>query len=267
MQRRGQRPVLSAPTRTLLAANEASPATEHVHGPGRRWPQQQSPVPGRPSRTRLAVDALPATAVPLPSIVLDQVPQPPCDRGEGRAARRVCVIGAIGAGSCPPDRTAAWHRFPEVFVVGEPGQPVPGALVGVVRQPKISVRASLTRRTVPCTLLALIFFAFGRLPHVWQELRKTYGRVPCDKSSGQHLGCGPEGQRACGEQQQNGTPIYQFGQTPVTVDGDKGPSCTLKLGSPEITTQPGDAYGEAPENGDYVSVPVTGARDQGRGCI
>ena len=83
--------------------------------------------------------------VPFPPVASDEVPQPPRDRRKGGvtvtsgrtqdSSGPVRGIGTIGPGACPADRTAAGHRLPEVFVVGEPGEPAPGALVHVVGQP------------------------------------------------------------------------------------------------------------------------------------
>src|SRR5262249_12619964 len=72
--------------------------------------------------------------IPFPSVVFDQVPKPPGDSRERRVTGPVSIISTIVTGFCSADRTTAGHRLPEVFVVGEPGEPTPGALVGVVRQ-------------------------------------------------------------------------------------------------------------------------------------
>ena len=72
--------------------------------------------------------------IPFPSVVFDEVPQPPGDSREGRVTGPVRIISTIVTGLCSADRTAAGHRLPEVFVVGEPGEPTPGPVVDVVRQ-------------------------------------------------------------------------------------------------------------------------------------
>lgn len=82
---------------------------------------------------RLSIDSQPLR-IPLASAVFDEVPQPPRDRGEGRRIGLASVIDAIFAGVCPADSAAARHRLPEVFVVGKPGESIPGALVHVVGQ-------------------------------------------------------------------------------------------------------------------------------------
>src|SRR5262249_9370270 len=72
--------------------------------------------------------------LPFRSVVFDKVPQSPGDSREGRVTGPVRLISPLVTGLCPPDRTAAGHWLPEVFVVGEPGEPTPGPLVHVIRQ-------------------------------------------------------------------------------------------------------------------------------------
>ena len=112
-------------------------------GDGLRRGSRRRVIPLKPARRPLDSQPL---RIPFPPITSGEMPQPPCDRREGRVAsasdrtqdiggRPVRVISTIGRGLCPADRAAARYRLPEVFVVIKPGQPAPGALVHVVRQP------------------------------------------------------------------------------------------------------------------------------------
>jgi hypothetical protein len=53
-----------------------------------------------------------------------------------------------------------------------------------------------------------------------------------------------------------GPTVSQFGQT-VTINGNNGPSYTLALGAPEVTNQAADQFSDAPQNGDYIAIPIT----------
>ncbi len=98
---------------------------------------------------RLSLDSQPLR-ISFASVVFDEVPQPPRDRGEGRRIGLACVIGAIFPGVCPADRAAARHRLPEEFIVGEPDESIRVRWYTQSDSSMMSERASPTTRTLAC---------------------------------------------------------------------------------------------------------------------